>query len=274
MSHGTFAPSALSLSRSATRGFALAAVAAVALVGCGTDTSDAEPSLDSTSVEVSTETSVDVVTPSEDATEEEAGGQEQREQTLALMAENLHSPESAACLDELWPEDLLNLTADHLAVTDASVMGPVQLSEAEQPIDGTQGYRCSFTTGVSEEAEPRSGSTTVYTADEGTVPEGDWPAVDQDAEVLRDDEVTQYVISGTGEDGNEFAVVHTYAWSEDASSLVYQTLSFRPDGGGVDDAPFDLDEVAQLTRSLAQDTSTEGELRDTWRDLEIATVGQ
>lgn len=249
------------------RGVALTAVAALALVGCGSgleedESAVAPPSVDGTAPagEESTETA-----PASDADPQDV---------IALMRESLQQSAVEACIDEMWGDDLLTFSARHLNTTDPADMGPVQLNPTDQQIAGAQGFGCSFTTGVAP-AQTRSGDTQVFTADDPATPLAECDAPIAEGEAVREDAdgVSEFMNSGPMGEG-ESLITRTYlTCSEDASSMVIQTFGYEADSEDAE-PPYDTAEVDELITALAEDTSADGERRDAWRDIELVEQGQ
>lgn len=250
-----------------TRSLALAAVAALALAGCGSGIEEdpnavTEPSSDSS------------VTSGENAADAEPVGDADPQQVIELMGESLQQPAVEACLDEMWGEGLLTFSAQHLNTTDAAEMGPVQLRPAAPTISGAQGFGCSFTTGV-DPAEIRSGSTQVYTADDPAAPIAECESPVAAGEAVREDAegVSEFVNSGSlGEGGS--LITRTYlTCSEDASSMVVQTFGYEASDADAE-PPYDTQELDGLITALAEDTAGDGDRREAWRDIALSEEGQ
>ncbi|MGO1182274.1 MAG: hypothetical protein ACTHZ5_04015 [Micrococcaceae bacterium] len=272
-----------------TRSLALAAVAALALAGCGSSNGEGESAPSSPAQEESSAADADTGatetaagTEATDATDEtteatgEAGGSDDADpdEVIAEMRQNLQQAAVEACFDEMWGEDLLRFSASHLNTANPQDYGPVQLNPTDQQISGAQGFGCSFTTGVAPE-ETRSGSTQVFTADDPATPLAECDTPVAEGEAVREDAegVSEFVNSGPMEGGGSL-ITHAYVTcSEDATSMVIQTLGYEADSEDAE-PPYDTAEVDELITALAEDTSADGERRDAWRDIELSDVGQ
>ena len=251
----------------ALRGLALTAVAVFALAGCSSGIEEdpsavMEPTAEGTASAGSSSASNG---PAADA---------DPHAVIELMGESLQQSAVQACLDEMWGDDLLTFSAQHLNTTDSVDMGPVQLRPAEPEISGAQGFGCSFTTGVNP-AEIRSGSTQVYTADdpETRLAECESPVAAGEAVREGEEGVSEYVNSGALGEGKSL-VTHTYiTCSEDATSMVVQTFGYESSEGD-SEPPYDTEELDRLITALADDTSADGDRRDAWRDIALTEEGQ
>lgn len=251
----------------ALRGLALTAVAIFALAGCGSGIEE-DPTA------VTEPSTAGTATSAEGGGDAEPVADADPQAVIELMGESLQQPAVQACLDEMWGDDLLTFSAQHLNTTSASDMGPVQLRPAEPGISGAQGFGCSFTTGVNP-AEIRSGSTQVYTVDDPASPLAECEAPVAAGEAVREGEegISEYVNSGALGEGKSL-VTHTYiTCSEDATSMVVQTFGYEASDTDAE-PPYDAQELDGLIAALAEDTSADGERRDAWRDIALSEEGQ